>query len=63
MAAINLNWEAIEKAGADHYYIADAMDRAGGCAEEIMEVLERLFKTGNMNDPQIKETLEGIEIK
>lgn len=55
-----LDWQKIEAAGSDHYYIADTMDRAGRGAEEIIEALERFDQVRDMEDPAVREAL-GID--
>lgn len=55
-----LNWNAIEKAGSDFCYIANAMESIGRSTEEIIETLERFEQTGDMEDPIVQAAL-GID--
>ena len=56
MDTINLNWEAIDRASAEHEMIAVWMQDAGCIPEEITEALEAFDRHRDL-DPDVREAL------
>ena len=56
MNTINLNWEAIDRASAEHEMIAVWMQDSGCIPEEITEALEAFDRHRDL-DPDVREAL------
>ena len=57
MNTINLNWEAIDRASAEHEMIAVWMQDSGCIPEEITEALEAFDRHRDLEHPDVREAL------